>query len=316
MDRPTQKKAKPSNSNQQKICARCAASNQSRIAIDWCCRAERRHLRRTCEQLTVKIGALDEDKPSPFPLDTHRTHGALLLAACIFLAPTRFHQVPAANHFHIITWAAEVFLVHRAGRFRLRLHFLHLELLCLGLRLQLAPFNLLEFQLHLLHLVSELIHFLLQLLAPAKNATLFFEFSLCLSRACLGKKMHFIYKWRKKWRFSHSSIFSWYLRTQRRREGGRGRQEDHSRVSPKSNFSAVIVEASSRSQGKQRISTLTEPLLYENEKGQAVARSRQQQQDQLTSRSPGRSDPVPPERDQALIAQSQSLRGILPAQAG
>ena len=32
---------------------------------------------------------------------------------------------------------------------------------------------------------------------------LFFEFSLCLSRACLGKKMHFIYKWLKKWRFSH-----------------------------------------------------------------------------------------------------------------
>ena len=29
-----------------------------------------------------------------------------------------------------------------------------------------------------------------------------FEFSLCLSRACLGKKMHFIYKWhRKKIRF-------------------------------------------------------------------------------------------------------------------
>jgi hypothetical protein len=29
----------------------------------------------------------------------------------------------------------------------------------------------------------------------------FFEFSLCLSRACLGKIMHFIYKWRKKCRF-------------------------------------------------------------------------------------------------------------------
>jgi hypothetical protein len=25
----------------------------------------------------------------------------------------------------------------------------------------------------------------------------FFEFSLCLSRACLGKNVHFIYKWRK-----------------------------------------------------------------------------------------------------------------------
>jgi hypothetical protein len=29
-----------------------------------------------------------------------------------------------------------------------------------------------------------------------ENGT-FFEFSLCLSRACLGKIMHFIYKWRK-----------------------------------------------------------------------------------------------------------------------
>ena len=29
---------------------------------------------------------------------------------------------------------------------------------------------------------------------------LFFAFSLCLSRACLGKMMHFIYKWRKKWK--------------------------------------------------------------------------------------------------------------------
>ena len=33
-----------------------------------------------------------------------------------------------------------------------------------------------------------------------ENGT-FFEFSLCLSRACLGKIMHFIYKWRKKCRF-------------------------------------------------------------------------------------------------------------------
>jgi hypothetical protein len=33
-----------------------------------------------------------------------------------------------------------------------------------------------------------------------ENGT-FFEFSLCLSRACLGKIMHFIYKWRKKRRF-------------------------------------------------------------------------------------------------------------------
>ena len=30
---------------------------------------------------------------------------------------------------------------------------------------------------------------------------LFFEFSLCLFRACLGKMVHFLYKWRKKWRF-------------------------------------------------------------------------------------------------------------------
>ena len=28
------------------------------------------------------------------------------------------------------------------------------------------------------------------------------EFSLCLSRACLGKKMTFICKWRKKWHFA------------------------------------------------------------------------------------------------------------------
>jgi hypothetical protein len=33
-----------------------------------------------------------------------------------------------------------------------------------------------------------------------ENGT-FFEFSLCSSRACLGKIMHFIYKWRKKCRF-------------------------------------------------------------------------------------------------------------------
>jgi hypothetical protein len=33
-----------------------------------------------------------------------------------------------------------------------------------------------------------------------ENGT-FFEFSLCLSRACLGKMMHFIYKWLKKCRF-------------------------------------------------------------------------------------------------------------------
>jgi hypothetical protein len=30
----------------------------------------------------------------------------------------------------------------------------------------------------------------------------FFEFSLCLTRACLGKMFVFIYKWRKKMSFS------------------------------------------------------------------------------------------------------------------
>ena len=30
---------------------------------------------------------------------------------------------------------------------------------------------------------------------------IFLEFSLCLSRACLGKIIHFIYKWLKKCRF-------------------------------------------------------------------------------------------------------------------
>jgi hypothetical protein len=33
-----------------------------------------------------------------------------------------------------------------------------------------------------------------------ENGT-FFEFFLCSSRACLGKIMHFIYKWLKKCRF-------------------------------------------------------------------------------------------------------------------
>jgi hypothetical protein len=28
-----------------------------------------------------------------------------------------------------------------------------------------------------------------------------FEFSLCLFRTCLGKMVHFMYEWRKKWRF-------------------------------------------------------------------------------------------------------------------
>jgi hypothetical protein len=39
-------------------------------------------------------------------------------------------------------------------------------------------------------------------IALRENGT-FFEFSLCLSRACLGKITHFIYKWRKKCRFPH-----------------------------------------------------------------------------------------------------------------
>jgi hypothetical protein len=33
------------------------------------------------------------------------------------------------------------------------------------------------------------------------HCVLFFEFSLCLSRACLGKMIIFSIKWRKKWRF-------------------------------------------------------------------------------------------------------------------
>ena len=32
---------------------------------------------------------------------------------------------------------------------------------------------------------------------------LFLEFSLCLSRACLGKMFVFTYRWLKRWRFSH-----------------------------------------------------------------------------------------------------------------
>jgi hypothetical protein len=36
-----------------------------------------------------------------------------------------------------------------------------------------------------------------------RKTPLFFEFSLCLSRACLGKMFVYIYKWRKKWRFLH-----------------------------------------------------------------------------------------------------------------
>jgi hypothetical protein len=39
--------------------------------------------------------------------------------------------------------------------------------------------------------------------APAAKRAFLGSFPLCLSRACLGKKMHSIYKWLKKWRFSH-----------------------------------------------------------------------------------------------------------------
>ena len=34
----------------------------------------------------------------------------------------------------------------------------------------------------------------------------FLEFSLCLSRACLGKMRHFIYKWRKKTAFVLTNV--------------------------------------------------------------------------------------------------------------
>jgi hypothetical protein len=47
------------------------------------------------------------------------------------------------------------------------------------------------------------------LLLPAKNASSFFsEFSLCLSRACLGNTITFIYKWLKRGVFSHRSSTS------------------------------------------------------------------------------------------------------------
>jgi hypothetical protein len=37
----------------------------------------------------------------------------------------------------------------------------------------------------------------------SEETPLFFEFSLCLSRACLGKLTHNEYKWRKKVAFLH-----------------------------------------------------------------------------------------------------------------
>jgi hypothetical protein len=43
--------------------------------------------------------------------------------------------------------------------------------------------------------------------APCKKTAHFFEFSLCLSRACLGKKMIFSLKWSHKTRFPYVSQF-------------------------------------------------------------------------------------------------------------
>jgi hypothetical protein len=43
----------------------------------------------------------------------------------------------------------------------------------------------------------------LQRVTPCEKRHSFFEFSLCFSRACLGKTMHFIYKRCKKWRVSY-----------------------------------------------------------------------------------------------------------------
>eukprot|EP01046_Picozoa_sp_COSAG06_P009441 COSAG06_NODE_494_length_15057_cov_7.707782_8_plen_66_part_00 len=40
-----------------------------------------------------------------------------------------------------------------------------------------------------------------EVLAILRENGTFFEFSLCLSRACLGKIMHGIHKWLKKCRF-------------------------------------------------------------------------------------------------------------------
>jgi hypothetical protein len=50
------------------------------------------------------------------------------------------------------------------------------------------------------HTVSSRTHLTVDVL---RKTPLFFEFSLCLSRACLGKMFVLMYKWRKKWRFSH-----------------------------------------------------------------------------------------------------------------
>jgi hypothetical protein len=55
-----------------------------------------------------------------------------------------------------------------------------------------------------------------------RKTPLFFEFSLCLSRACLGKMSVFIYKWRKNWRFSHHSRGSACRPSRRGSESCRG----------------------------------------------------------------------------------------------
>ena len=52
---------------------------------------------------------------------------------------------------------------------------------------------------------------LVELSAATKRS--FFEFPLCLSRACLDKKITFIHQWLKKWRFFYlrSPTGSWLL---------------------------------------------------------------------------------------------------------
>ena len=43
------------------------------------------------------------------------------------------------------------------------------------------------------------------------DCILFFEFSLCLSRACLGKMINFIYKWLKKRHVSQDNTGAMFL---------------------------------------------------------------------------------------------------------
>jgi hypothetical protein len=49
-----------------------------------------------------------------------------------------------------------------------------------------------------IHPLMVMVLVLVLVLVMLRENGLFFEFSLCLSRACLGKMMHFIYKWQKK----------------------------------------------------------------------------------------------------------------------